>query len=191
MNLTITYFWNDYGEGEGPQKFVAAIARVYPRADIVNCAIRCKKEHMMAARTTSYSGARRRISGDMIFCDTDLVATKRVDVFEKGINIGVTRTKDATPLMPYNGGVIFASDTAEAKMFFDEIARCATVLPTNFGNYLWYIDQLALGYVAKGNSAVTVLDERYNYIPKGPEDVPEDVYFMHYKGNRKGWIKSA
>lgn len=162
-----------------------SVSRVYPRAEVINCAVPCAKEIAMAVRAHAYAKLRKDVRGNLLLLDTDIEALKPVDVWDEDFDIGLTKTGEATPLMPFNGGVIFAKDTHKAQGFLNEVARCTNVVPKGF-NFLWYIDQLALGYVAKGDSRVRVFPEEYNYIPRFSGDKP-DVYFLHYKGPRKSW----
>lgn len=183
--LVIGYFWNDYGHG-GIRDFIDSMRSVYPGAVLVNCARPCEERLAMAIRAFDYANLRRRMRGKMILLDTDIIAKKPVPTWD--FDIGLTRTREATPLMPYNGGVILANDTRGATSFLDEVSRCCTILPADFGERMWYIDQLALGYAAKGRPGIEELPADYNYIPSSRDDVPESAYFVHYKGRkRKGW----
>lgn len=185
--VTIGYFHNDYGRGCLSPSFLAALNDVYPDARVVNCAIPCPEQHMMAARTKSYSMLRQQVRGDLILLDTDVIARKPVE-FDGEWSIGLTRTREETPLMRYNGGVILVRDTADAQQFLDQVQYHATVLPADFGEFVWYIDQLAITYVAKGNPCVREFGGEYNYIPKNRDERIESAYFVHYKGKRKAWI---
>ena len=189
--LTIGYFHNDYGHGAPSPLFLRTLEHHYPHARIVNCAISCPEHLAMAARTQAYAQLRRSMVGDLILLDTDIIAGKPVDVFETdGWDIGVTRTLEETPLMRYNGGVIFLRDSDVARSFMADVQYHATVVPEDFGPSMWYVDQLALTYVAKGNPRVKAFTGEYNYVPKTPRDTPEIAYFLHYKGKkRKAWLR--
>ena len=187
--LTIGYFFNDYG-GQPISRFLDSLVRVYPEAAVVNCAFPCDERVAMAARTKAYADLRRKVRGNLIYLDTDIEARKPVDIWNRWFDLGVTRSREATPLMPYNGGVLFAQDTIRAQAMLDDIEKCATVMPADFQQYLWYIDQLALAYVVKGRAGVLEFDESYNYVPRSPDDRPDEAHFIHYKGKkRKSWAR--
>lgn len=184
---TIGYFHNFYGHGS-IEPFLAALNEVYPDSRTINCAFQCPENLIMAARTQAYASLRKTVRGDLILLDTDVIARRAVS-FDGDWHIGLTRTREETPLMRYNGGVILLKDTPEAQRFMDQVQYHATVLPADFGEWLWYVDQLALTAVAKDNQHVEVFGGEYNYIPKHTKDVPDNAYFVHYKGKtRKAWI---
>ena len=185
VSPTIGYFHNDYGKGS-IKRFLDSVGKVYPESQVVNCAISCKIEVAMAARAQRYAELRKEVRGNLILCDTDIEAKKPFEDWGGQWEIGLTESQEKTPLMPFNGGMIFAKDSPGAQHFLDEVRWAANIIPQGF-QYLWYIDQLALGYVAKGNPVVKVFGAECNYIPRFNGDKP-DVYFMHYKGNRKAWL---
>lgn len=184
--VTVGFFHNNYGKWS-PDRFLDSIRRVYPDSEVINCAIPCEEKYAMAVRTQCYADLRKKTRGNLILCDTDVEALKPVDIWDEGFHVGLTRTRKAVPLMPFNGGMIFLKDTPHAQVFMEEVARCATIVPSDFGERTWYLDQLALGYVAKYSPVLKEFPEEYNYVPKTPDDRP-DVYFIHYKGNRKSWL---
>ena len=185
QEASIGYFHNDYGKGQ-ITRFLASIAAVYPGAKVVNCAVPCGFEVAMAARAQCYADLRKKVRGNLILCDTDIEARKPFEGWDGLWEIGLTESQEKTPLMPFNGGMIFCKDSPGAQHFLDEVRWASNIVPQGF-QYLWYIDQLALGYVAKGNPAVKVFGPEYNYVPRFNGDKP-DVYFMHYKGQRKSWL---
>lgn len=146
-----------------------------------------KSENWPVVAAQVYAKQRRSLRGNLAFLDVDVVAFRRDEhIFDGDYDVGLTDSWEFWPLMPFNGGVIFAKDTPGAQLFFDRAMEYAGTVPANMPT--WYAYQLALGlaYQRLKNDVKIKLfpKEEYNWTPEAFDpDAP--AYFVHCKGARK------
>jgi hypothetical protein len=128
--------------------------------------------------------------GDVLALDTDVIVQADLSpVFGLPFDVALTRRdgpiydpsgKDVTKAMPYNCGVMFSRLPA----FW---VRClAWCEGKRVG---WYADQLAAAEVGKTANVLTLHCDNFNYTPGSAEEDVSSRLAVHYKGQRKAWMK--
>ena len=148
---------------------------------------------------------------NIVFVDTDiLIQRDLIPVFQEmarsGANLGLTYRSDI-PEMPFNYGVIFAQNHPLVVKFWDELLQGIGMLSDQFKN--WYGNQIVLTTMLDramlpGNDEisfagclienlnVTLLPcRRYNFTPDTPEDIDEQTYVLHFKGDCKQLMREV
>ena len=166
----------------------------YPSSVIYIGEVTGNKHLFINGRVKSYAQARRQIRGPLVFLDTDIVALCPIpNIWSETFDVGLT--KGNLPLeynlQPYNGGMIFSQDTPGAQYFCDYIEQVC--LNTMEGVYMdkWFVDQLAMGKAwdtQQDKIKFKVFEKEYNYFPTEEND-HGPAYFMHFKGDRKNFMK--
>lgn len=130
-----------------------------------------------------------------VLLDTDMIVRKDIsDGFGEDAAVTyrdkhlVLSKDEKEPLrMPYNGGVIFASNQG---FLVDCLKAMETMEPKRQD---WYGDQLALrDVIESGKYKVRIhKDERWNFCPDSEGHDLDNVRIYHYKGNRKRLMPNA
>lgn len=131
---------------------------------------------------------------EAMFLDLDTVVQADVwDVFDDDFDVALTTRekkivyegKDVSGAMPYNTGVMFSRGTA----FWRRVCELMTPLPIDDRN--WFGEQIVIGKLAKSGEfkVKEIPGADYNYTPKKQDEDVFTRYIVHYKGNRKDWMK--
>ena len=131
-----------------------------------------------------------------VILDTDVVVQRSIaPVFEQAFDVALTvrheavktldKTKNLTPEMPYNTGVMFSREPR----FWKAALEACRALPEK--QHDWWGDQLSVKQVADtGQFNVLELPcEVYNYSPGTESEDLGGRHVVHYKGARKVWMK--
>jgi hypothetical protein len=131
-----------------------------------------------------------------VILDTDVVVQRSLEpVFEQAFDVALTvrheavktldKTKNLTPEMPYNTGVMFSREPR----FWKAALECCRGLHEK--QHDWWGDQLSVKAVAdSGRFNVLELPcDVYNYSPRTEDEGLEERHAVHYKGARKVWMK--
>lgn len=146
---------------------------------------------MAVRRMTHHANA----EGDWLFVDTDIVIRRDVrHVFDEPFDVALTN-RDGTitnearyaEVMPYNIGVVFS----RCPEFWRDIIFGIGTMPPALQE--WEGDQRAVAALMRmdhGFNVKILPGHTYNYPPRGPADPRmDDAAILHYKGNRKQWLK--
>lgn len=152
-----------------------------------------KNEPFMFWRAKAYAAFNR----PGLYIDTDIIVNRDPSPV-MALDFDVALTKhwvpirdpsgvNLTELMPYNGGVVFVKNAD----FWPHVVELMGQMQPEHKE--WYGDQLALAHLAKQYYTVELPAKLYNYTPKVKEHETgadlSDKWILHYKGNRKEWMK--
>lgn len=188
--MTFCYWICDYGDSavsEWVEYFKASIGTLYPDCGYATIPGKVDKDGFMRGRSQIYRKLREGIAGNLIFSDVDVVAFNRLpkDHWDGDWEIGITDSEKTWPLMPFNGGIVFAKDTPGALEFYELFQKTVNDIPEGLVvNGDWWVDQLALNYcymALKDRVKFKIFPwQMYNFFPDGEQAT--DAYFVHCKG---------
>jgi lipopolysaccharide biosynthesis glycosyltransferase len=131
---------------------------------------------------------------DFITLDTDVIVRRDLrSVFDEPFDVALTMREapimsmngvDLAKEMPYNTGLMFSRNPR----FWQE--AYAVLMRLEPETHRWWGDQLSVK-VAAESERYTVKQlpcDEYNYTPRNRQDMPDAVYMIHYKGERKQWM---
>lgn len=136
------------------------------------------------------------LKGDWITLDTDVIVRKDLrEVFKQEFDVALTRRYgtilspdgiDIVEAMPYNTGVMFSRN----RQFWVNCYKTLIYMPESA--HKWWGDQLSVRLAAESNrfNVLELNCDTYNYTPTSEQDF-KDVYALHFKGNRKEWMKNG
>jgi hypothetical protein len=133
--------------------------------------------------------------GDWVFVDTDVIFQKDVsDVFEESFDVALTdrvgtymHGTEYAKQQPYNMGVTFSRNTDFWKLVLDKLLE----FPDKYQE--WEGDQMVVCALAENQKTpfdiVIIPGKTYNFTPKTKEEDCSHAAIVHYKGEKKSWIK--
>ena len=134
-----------------------------------------------------------RLEGDVMCLDTDIIVQHDLSkVFLFPFAVALTRRErpiytptgfDITQMMPFNGGLIFSRSRAFWLDMLDFCERNKAVAG-------WYVDQLALPYVMQRHETLILSCDNFNVTPEMKEENVSTAFAVHYKGDRKDWMRA-
>ena len=135
-------------------------------------------------------------NGHWLILDTDVIVQRDVSWIIQTMypaKVALTRRTgvilgpggvNIVELMPFNTGVMFAKDPE----FFRRCAMHCRTLPDH--QQRWWGDQLSVKYVVDSGFHVAELScDDFNYSPNSKEEDVSEKALVHYKGNRKEWLR--
>jgi hypothetical protein len=125
--------------------------------------------------------------GDVLLLDTDILVQRDVqDVFDEDFDVAMCPRKHTNPEGVYNGGVMFSRCPA----FFAECVRKMDEDATGYG-YTLGGEQIVMNRVAAtGKWKIKDLPlDVYNWSPKLHHMENPQAAIVHYKGERKRWMR--
>lgn len=174
---------------------VRSVRRVMPDVEIVHFTdetspgiygadeVRRRPKARMAVLRMEHEAA---CEGDWLFLDTDVLIQHDVSrVFDASFDVAIAARPAGSLEGPgeHNFGVVFSRCPAFWRAILDRLR----ILPDE--QQTWMGDQIAGCDVIRSKAFnVHILPPAYNYAPETPEDTPEDVTILHYKGPRKRWL---
>jgi len=132
-----------------------------------------------------------QLTGDVLILDTDVVVQSDLSkVFAFPFDVALTwrdgpiydpsGKQDVTKIMPFNCGVMWS----RSQQFWHDCLMWCKDKPVG-----WYADQLAVAAVSPEYHTLRLHCDNFNYTPgSATEDVSMRLA-VHYKGNRKAWMK--
>lgn len=128
--------------------------------------------------------------GEILALDTDVLVNADLrPVFSFPFDVALTwregpifdpQGNDLTKIMPFNCGVMWS----RSRQYWATCLRWCEI------NELkdWYSDQLAVANI-RGFNVLKLHCDNFNYTPKSADEDTSGRWAVHYKGNRKDWMK--
>lgn len=171
--------------------------------------IPARSDQMMYSRMLGYRAVARKLSGSILFLDTDVRLTRDFTaLFDDSFDVGLTYRRNDT-FMPFNEGMILGMAGEGLNRFFDQVLNIYDQLPGvseiqqfyGVDPRMWRGGQLSLAtllnwpQIPEGISRVTSRGVRYQFFPCDRYNYPvkptdrrqylKDKWALHYKGTTK------
>lgn len=129
----------------------------------------------------------------LLVLDTDLIIQHDLNpIFQFDFDVALTRRDeripdsrgvDAAAVMPYNSGVMFCRNP----IFWRQCQRFVDAQESAIRR--WYGDQYAIAHVSRYFNVLELSCRNFNYTPQDPHENTSHRYVVHYKGERKQWMR--
>jgi hypothetical protein len=144
---------------------------------------------LMVAKCKAWLGYLLEHEGSVVFLDDDVIVQRPLTMpCEADV---ILTSRSVSGLHPYNTGVIWANGQA-ALPFFDEVWKHVSEAPED--RRAWYGDQDAVQAVAETMAHAEVSCDLWNWTPEHFGQLRQELRerskaVVHFKGQRKGWMK--
>lgn len=162
---------------------------MYPEADALFAAeVDCDKENICAFKGHFMADFAIQCDNPLILCDVDLIWQHQPKMPDFSIHV---MQRDNMPSMPINTGLILSSSDNGAKVCWESYQEVIDNLHAN-GMGGWYCDQIAAAIDWHGDETIYAFPmQEWAYVPSSPDDDGgKDAYAVHFKGNRKKWLRN-